>query len=214
MRCPRLFALMDDEGLYARRRTTQEQDFFSLLMRFEESTGLLTRFTGDAHDISSSMASVSSTVTDALIAVTIAHYYRMTNGYDTQLGEAVGVITGGVQLTLSAINWGENESAKVKDLFRAMAAAVAPELQSWLAPEQSDRLIVSNGTALDFDDTTGRRDIVRRRGCGHDHPGKRPGLCQRRCGNDVINGGTNDPPRTPSKAAPVGYVSAEWELRC
>jgi hypothetical protein len=41
---PRLFALMDDQQLFARTRTTRDQDFFSLLLKFEQSTGMLTQF--------------------------------------------------------------------------------------------------------------------------------------------------------------------------
>ena len=70
---PRLFALIDDGQLFARERTEREQDFLSLLLKFEQSTSMLTQFAGDAKDISDRFSNASATVSDALVALAAAH---------------------------------------------------------------------------------------------------------------------------------------------
>ena len=157
---PRLFALLDDKDLYARDRKEAKEDVFSLLMKFEQSTGLLTRFTGDISEVSASFQSADAVISDALIALTIAHYYRMTNGYDAQLGEAVRAITGGVELALDDIDWNQEGSNKTFDLFKQMTQLVAPGLSDVVPVQLTERLIVSNGAPLGFTDVTGLRDVV------------------------------------------------------
>ena len=156
---PRLFALMDDAHLFSAARLTLEQDFFSLLMKHEEATGLFTRFTNDMAELSSSFPSASETVTDALIALTIAHYYQMSNGYDSAVGEAVKAIQGGVELSIGHIDWNEEGSDKAYAMLREMANLLAPGLDGRVSVSQLDRLVVSDATALAFSDLVGAREF-------------------------------------------------------
>ncbi len=157
---PRLFALMDDAHLFGRDRSTEEQDLFSLLLKFEHDTGMLTHFTGDVQDISDKFVTASATVSDALLATTMAHYYQMSNGFDAQVGEAVKSSDGGLDLTLGAADWHGRGFERTYELLREMVDLLsgggAEAARAW----EKQRLVISDGAALGFADASGKLDIV------------------------------------------------------
>ena len=208
---PRLFALMDDKQLFGRTRTTEEQDFFSLLLKFEQGTGMLTQFTGDVTDVSGKFSATSTTISDALLALAMAHYYRMSNGYDAQLGEAVKNIAGGLEIAIGGVDWHGRGFARTYELLRDMvdllSAGSADLARSW----GKERLVVSDNTALSFADTSGKRDLVLggtaddsiALGAGDDYASGLGGVdnldggagrdvLDAGAGNDILNGGPDN----------------------
>ena len=157
---PRLFALIDDGQLFGRERTEREQDFLGLLLKFEQSTGMLTQFTGDVKDISGKFSAAGPAVGDALVALTIAHYYRMSNGFDAQVGEAVRSVVGGLELALDGSGWNGRGFARAYELLRDMVDLLSGGSADLARAWMKDRLVISDGSALSFSDTAGTRDLV------------------------------------------------------
>jgi Ca2+-binding RTX toxin-like protein len=199
---PRLFGLIDDGQLFGRKRTTEEQDFLTLLLKFEHDTAMLTQFTGDLKDVSGKFSAASATVGDALIALTIAHYYRMSNGFDAQLGEAVKNIAGGLEMTMGGAGWSGRGFSRAYELLREMVDLLSGGSADLAGVWQKERLVVADGTSLSFLDASGKRDLVLggtaadsiALGAGDDYAGGLGGVDELDggSGDDVLDGGSDD----------------------
>jgi hypothetical protein len=173
-RLPRLYGLMQDSTLFGRPAAAEDQDLLALMLNREGQTGTLTRFSNDLARISAGFADKSPTISDALIAVTMAFYYARRTGVAGDTGEASAAVVGGLQLALDQLTQGQADGGgyKAQALLEDVIDLLTGGAGEHRAVAGKERLTISDGSTLDYSDVDGRHDLI-------------IGLT----GNDVISGG-------------------------
>ena len=160
-RLPRLFGLIQDDALFERPATSQEVDFHAFLMQREAQTGMLTRFTRDLQRISSDFASLTPTIADALIGLTMAFYYAKRLDIGTDTGEALSPVTGGLQMALESLSTTGSGGSEALRRLESVVDLLSGNEGRHRSMSGIDRLTLSNGTALQFTaPTDNQRDLA------------------------------------------------------